>query len=230
MAIPIDGITISNIPVFVARAIGGIRPSGSVIYLGCLLFSRCLLNIGQHHFMNGLFYEPAISFAYQKRWNTHRVALAIVLHGSGLDFIGVDHDCHDGSKLLDVFDLLDEVTVASVDHDDVAVTVKRSFFEMSFLEVGFSEWIATILISKRVVDASLEHAILLVGAKAAQARLDLTLVGRTVEIELPGELVRVKHEEIVGGDWCSCTEEQEKYCAQLRQNTLLHFDLNVNDT
>lgn len=77
------------------------------------------------------------------------------------------------------------------------MTIKRCFFKMLVNEICFVEYIAAILIRQWIMNAALQNACLVKVAEVAKGRLELTLLGRNLEIESASQHVRMKHEKLV---------------------------------
>jgi hypothetical protein len=151
------------------------------------------LNLRQRELMDRLLEFVAIALADEERRYFDRFAFAIVTHVNMLLCIIVDDDRHHATELLNVLDFLDKMAIAAVDHNDVLMAIGCGFLEMRAIKLALVEFLAAVLVQDWVVDAALEHTLLVVGAEAAERRVNQSLVRGRVELKRPGELVRMQN-------------------------------------
>lgn len=147
--------------------------------------------------MYGLLDQFAIVVSNEERRYLYGVALAVIGHVGVFASIVIDDDSHHGAKLLNVLDLLDEVAVASVDHDDHLVAVEGTLLQVVEIEVALHELLAAVLVLYRIMDPPAKNSMRVIMSKAPQTRPDQPLPRFPILLEFIREDRWMQHEELM---------------------------------
>lgn len=121
--------------------------------------------------MDTFFENLSISVSDEHRWNIHTTALAIIRHDQQLWILGsfiVGHDDHDATKSLDILGFHNEVTVASVNENDLFVALLNALLQVFSIEVFVGKRLACVRVFNWVVHSPFDSCAIIEMSKVAE--------------------------------------------------------------